>query len=215
MTIDSALHEQAAAFAQTLTHRVRRVLPDEQPEFNAQLLPGHRPSLVVAPVLPGVADRVPVPLTLTIEGRQRSRTLHLRVMFWCCYDVTGQYLTIEQSEFSLGLLNVPDPLFRYEYDRNIRRASRLPAAHLQVHAHRDEATVMMHDFKGGPAEGGRFAAVLAGRIGRVETARTTTPVARARTGGRGASPELWRRSGYTTSAGTRWDAGDPATRRDR
>jgi hypothetical protein len=143
VTIDSGLHEQAAAFAQTLTHRVRRVLPDEQPEFNAQLLPGHRPSLVVAPVMPGDADRVPVPLTLTIEGRQRTRTLHLRVMFWCCYDVTGQYLTIEKSEFSLGLLNVPDPLFRYEYDRNIRRANRLPAAHLQVHAHRDEATVMM------------------------------------------------------------------------
>lgn len=150
MTIDSALHDQAAAFAQTLTQRVDRVLPGEQPEFIPQLLPGHRPSLVVAPVMRDDVDRVPAPLNLTIEGRQQSRLLHLRVMFWCCYDmfwccydVTGKYLTIEKSEFSLGLVRVPDPLFRYEYDRNIRRANRLPAAHLQVHAHRDEATTLL------------------------------------------------------------------------
>lgn len=143
MTIDSALHDQAAAFADTLTDRVQRVVPQAQPDFVAQLLPGHRPSLVVAPVMADDADRVPAPLTLTIEGRQRNRMLHLRVMFWCCYDVTGKYLTIEKSEFSLGLVNVPDPLFRYEYDRNIRRTSHLPAAHLQVHAHRDEATAML------------------------------------------------------------------------
>lgn len=143
MTIDLALHDQAAAFAQTLTQRVDRVLPDEQPEFIPQLLPGRRPSLVVAPVMRDDVDRVPAPLNLTIEGRQRARLLHLRVMFWCCYDVTGKYLTIEKSEFSLGLVRVPDPLFRYEYDRNIRRANRLPAAHLQVHAHRDEATTLM------------------------------------------------------------------------
>ena len=129
-TIDSALHDQAAAFAQTLTRRVRQVLPDEQPEFIPQILAGRRPSLVVAPFRRDDADRLPVPLNLTIEGRKRSRLLHLRVMFWCCYDVAGKYLTIEKSEFSLGLARVPDPLFHYEYDRNISRTSRLPAAHL-------------------------------------------------------------------------------------
>jgi hypothetical protein len=75
------------------------------------------------------------------------------VLLYCCPDSSGRFLGIEESQFALGLADVPDPLFRYEYERNMRRSNRLPAAHLQVHAHRDETTyLMMHADEGRPRQ---------------------------------------------------------------
>lgn len=142
-TIPPALRESARGFAETLNERVKRVLPDSQPEFLAQVLPGPRPSLSVAPVWSDDDNRQVQPLTLVCAGRHRDHKLTLRAMFWCCSDVSGKYLTIEKSEFHLGLADVPDPFFRYEYERNMRRSTHLPAAHVQIHAHRDETTWLM------------------------------------------------------------------------
>ncbi len=141
--IPAALRGSAETFADTLNARIERVLPGTQPVFVAQVLPGRKPSLVVAPTWPNDEVRQVQPLRLTSVGRRAERTLTLRAMYWCCADVSGKYLTIEKSEFHLGLIGAPDPLLRYEYERNMRRSSHLPAAHLQIHAHRDETTWLM------------------------------------------------------------------------
>ena len=143
MTIDAELLRQASDFAHELNTRIERVLPDHQPQFFAQVLATSKPSLTVTPVLPDDPDREAQPLTLTIQGRARPQPLHLRALFWCCYDITGRYLTIERSDLGLGLARIAEPLFRVEYDRNMNRRNRLPAAHVQVHAHRDEMTGLM------------------------------------------------------------------------
>jgi len=151
--IDPGLEKKAEEFADTLNERVKRVLPDIQPLFVAQVLDGRKPSLVVAPVQLDDEDRQFQPLVLKAEGRQRDTKLTLRAMLWCCFDVSGTHLTIEKSEYHLGLAGVADPLFRYEYDRNLRRNSHLPAAHFQIHAHRDEAAwLMVHSDEARPGK---------------------------------------------------------------
>lgn len=149
--MDQALLEWADGFADTLNDRVGRVLPDVQPQFGAQVLPGRRPRLQVAPTNPSDADFVTRPLVLRAPGRQRQQVLNLRVTMFYCTDVTGRWPTVEESQFALGLADIPDPLFRVEYDRNLDRRTHLPAAHIQVHAHRDEATfLMVHADEGRP-----------------------------------------------------------------
>ena len=53
------------------------------------------------------------------------------------------YLAVAKSEFGVyvGAKAAGEPLYRYEYDRGITGG--LPAAHLQVHAHRDGLTYVM------------------------------------------------------------------------
>jgi hypothetical protein len=73
-------------------------------------------------------------------------------MFYC-WDVSGKYPTVEESLFALSLAGVADPLLRVEYERNLARGNRLPAAHIQVHAHRDETTfLMIHADQGRPRQ---------------------------------------------------------------
>lgn len=134
---------QAEEFAQSLNDRVRAVLPGQQPTFVARILPGPKPSLVVHPIDPTDDERQEQPLVLTASGRRSAQTLHLRVHYRCCADSSATYLTIERSSYRLGLKDVPDPLLRVEYDRTIARGSRLPAAHVQLHAHRDETVWLM------------------------------------------------------------------------
>ena len=151
--IDPELISQAHDFADRLSQRIRRVLPDPQPQFLAQVLPGRSPSLVVWPVSTGDTELLPQPLTLVAQGRQIEQRLHLRVIYRCCADTSGQYLTIEESSLGLGLAAITDPLVRFEYQRATPARSRLPAAHIQVHAHRDETVwLMLHGDEARPAE---------------------------------------------------------------
>lgn len=53
--MEQALLEWADGFADTLNDRVGRVLPNVQPQFGAQVLPGRRPRLQVAPTNPSDA----------------------------------------------------------------------------------------------------------------------------------------------------------------
>ena len=151
--IDSAIVAQAEEFAERLNQLIGRVLPNDQPTFLAQLLPGRRPSLVVHPVSLDDEDRQAQPLVLHAAGRSSVRTLHLRVTYKCCADSSGRHLTIQESSIGLGLEGIPDPLLRFEYDRNMASGSRLPAAHIQVHAHRDETTwLMLHADEARPGD---------------------------------------------------------------
>ena len=151
--VDDRIADQAADFAKTLNDRIRAVLPGDQPTFVARVLPGRRSSLYVHPIDPRDHARQEQPLRLTVPGRKSQRVLHLRVNYRCCADSSGQYLTIEESSYRLGIKDVTDPLLRVEYDRNIARGARLPAAHIQLHAHRDEtAWLMVHADEARPRE---------------------------------------------------------------
>ncbi|HVW81009.1 MAG TPA: hypothetical protein VHB69_08745 [Mycobacteriales bacterium] len=160
MSLDEELLRQASEFADKLNARIARILPDPQPRFLAQILATRKPSLTVTPVRDDDPDRGAQPLTLTVKGRVQDRQLHLRALFWCCYDYSGQYLTIEKSDLGLGLAKSSEPFFRVEYDRNMDRKNRLPAAHFQVHGHRDDMTsLMLHADEHRPRErwrAGRF-----------------------------------------------------------
>jgi hypothetical protein len=72
---------------------------------------------LVAPSWPDDPDKVTQPLTLITPGRTKEQTLHLRVLLYCCADSSGRFLSVDESQFALGLADVPDPLFRYEYER--------------------------------------------------------------------------------------------------
>ncbi len=153
MTPSVDLEAEASEFARRLNQRVRAVLPGPQHPFGAVVLPGHTPRLLVGLADPADEDRVQQPLRLSIAGRTRNIDLHLRAEYYCCLDSQGRFLTIEESRFSVGLVNVTDPLLRYEFDRGRGARQRIPAAHLQVHAHRDEFTYLMaHADEGRPKE---------------------------------------------------------------
>lgn len=49
----------------------------------------------------------------------------------------GEFLTVENSKFEVGLRKHDAPLFRYEYVRRPKSNS-IPSAHMHVHAHRDQ-----------------------------------------------------------------------------
>jgi hypothetical protein len=48
---------------------------------------------------------------------------------------------VEESKFHLGVAGMPDPPFRFEYERGLDED--IPAAHLQIHAPRDETSFLM------------------------------------------------------------------------
>jgi hypothetical protein len=56
---------------------------------------------------------------------------------YCTLDGYRRYLTVDESKIGLELPGTrAEPLIRFEYTRSANRG--IPAAHVQVHAHRDE-----------------------------------------------------------------------------
>jgi hypothetical protein len=79
-------------------------------------------------------------ISLMINGKP---TLRLYLKFNCCWDRGKDYLAVDASWFHvrIGDREKDEPLFRYEYLR--RPAGLVPAAHLQIHAHRDEFVYLL------------------------------------------------------------------------
>lgn len=78
------------------------------------------------------------PIQLTINGKAR---LQLFIKFFCGWDSASRFLAVDKSWFHVRLDEKDTPLFRYEYVR--QPGGVIPAAHLQVHAHRDETIYLM------------------------------------------------------------------------
>lgn len=149
-----ALRQRAEAFAADLRLVVSGVLPcdstflvEEEPEDGLT-----------------VRESPPGGIPLTVDG---ALVLRLQVAYGCAWDLTGEYIAVRRSSFSVATESTAEPLFRYDYDAG--SDGRVPAAHLNVHGHRDELVFAMmaagHRLRGRA----RTAAVRRGRVPRVST----------------------------------------------
>ncbi|GAA4895988.1 hypothetical protein [Streptomonospora salina] len=139
---DQALYDQAAEFADNLTRTFKGIRPDAL-SFVA-VLHHSGPQVLVAP---RDSDGLMQPIEFTISGTVRLR---LDARIWLCWDREGQFLAVEDSKITCSVKERhPVPLFRYEY---MRSWTSPPAAHLHVHAHRDEFAHLLR--LGGMGRGG-------------------------------------------------------------
>lgn len=131
------LEDLARKFADEVNELISGVIPNA-PEFKAVLKsesPSNgEPGRVWIVSVTGARENL---IPLTIKGEHR---LDLRVIFHCTWDSVGSFLAIERSSFEVNVAGDNNPLFRYEY---LRRSNSVPAAHLHVHAERDEMTDVM------------------------------------------------------------------------
>lgn len=126
---DEGLIEKSQRFATEISQTVQALVPGCAP-FTAVVL-GTRVTVEQSP-----ATGIP----LRVDDRS---LLTLKVHFRCVSDSSGSYLAVEKSSFEVfeGAKAGGEPLFRYDYLR--QPTSQIPAAHLQVHAHRDAITYVM------------------------------------------------------------------------
>lgn len=132
---------QARTFATEISQTVQALVPDCAP-FAATALETHvTVGQVPATGIPLCVNGVPV--------------LTLKVSFRCVLDSTGTFLAVEKSSFVVfeGAKGAGEPLFRYDYVRTA--SAQIPAAHLQVHAHRDAFTYVMARTGGATRRGKR------------------------------------------------------------
>lgn len=135
------LEVQATRFAEELTQTVSAIAPGCAP-FKALAVKG---GLRFA-VRQDPADGIP----LSVNNEPLIR---LKVDYWCCLDGVGKHMAIEKSKIAVHA-GSSEPLFRYEY---VRDANQIPAAHLQLHAHRDALTALMVRAGKGTKRGARRA----------------------------------------------------------
>jgi hypothetical protein len=123
----------AEAFANELNETLAAVLPGELPKAVAEWRAGTAPRVFIAPRAPGDNISTVDVIPLSIGS---VRQLNLRVEMFCDLNRAG-YLVVDKSSIVLELVKTrAAPLFRFEYE--YRAYSGTPAAHLHVHAHRDE-----------------------------------------------------------------------------
>ncbi|MEV4658094.1 hypothetical protein [Micromonospora sp. NPDC049301] len=128
-TADEQLIDKATAFAEDLTSRIGRVIPTAMALSAVVVGSDDSPRVIVAAYDNGEEALFP----LHIGG---TRRLDLFVKLNCCWDRGASFLAVEESWFHVIPVGDKVPLFRYEY---LRRANgSIPAAHVHVHAHRDE-----------------------------------------------------------------------------
>lgn len=150
------LDEQAAGFAHKLTSTVSALVPT-CPPFKAR-------AIAKSDGGEGFTVRQDPPdgISLTVEGEPLLRLL---VSFKCSLDREGHYLTVDASAVKvLADGQSSEPLFRYEYDRDA--VEDMPAAHIQVHAHRDAFAHVMNRAGTATARGKRRANL--GKMARLE-----------------------------------------------
>ncbi|WP_431835752.1 hypothetical protein [Cellulomonas sp. Y8] len=106
----------------------------------------------------------PKGIPLAVDG---VVVLRLRASFDCGWDRTGRFLAVRRSTVSIAAEGTDEPLFRYDYDAG--SDDNIPAAHLNVHGHRDELVFAMmaagHRLRGRA----RTSSVRRGRVPRVST----------------------------------------------
>lgn len=122
----STLQEQAEQFAATLTNSVRYVAGPSCPAFAA--------------VATSETDRFLVrqaPDDGVVLFDDTGPILRLEVSFGCVWDSAGQYLAVEQSRIAVFAEGGTNPLFRYEFSRNLESPN-LPSAHIHFHGTHSE-----------------------------------------------------------------------------
>ncbi|GAB2530041.1 hypothetical protein [Paramicrobacterium agarici] len=85
-----------------------------------------------------VRQAEPEGLVLTVEDQE---LLRLIVDYKCSWNSASEYLAVVKSTFEVRFRGVTEPLYRYDYLRESGTA--IPAAHINVHANRDEIVMAM------------------------------------------------------------------------
>ncbi|MGP4001347.1 hypothetical protein [Streptomyces sp. 8N706] len=130
-TAAAKLEALATEFADELTCLTRGVLGAGIPPFRA-LNTGSR--IRVSPIDDNEKIlRIPI----SVNGEQ---CLSLMARYFCCSDRSNTFLATHQADIRLFYVGVPDPLLRFEYERDSKEP---PGAHVQVHAHRDEIAFLL------------------------------------------------------------------------
>lgn len=120
------LEDQAERFAARLTSTVRSIAPDCDP-FTTRVMTKHDGAegfTVRQAPAEGILLRV-----------EKEPLFRLTVAYKCSLDSAGHYLAIDDAKVKVYAVGDGQPLFRYEYDRDA--VDDMPAAHIQLHAHRD------------------------------------------------------------------------------
>ncbi|WP_030848706.1 hypothetical protein [Streptomyces griseus] len=124
----SALHKIAEEFAGELTATMRGVLADA-PRFHAF----RRGTKLWVTTVEGDGEEPTLRrIQLRINGEVE---LTLAMTYYCCWDQAGAFLAVDKSALALHYRQDPEPLIRYEYERNWTWP---PGAHLHVHAHHNQ-----------------------------------------------------------------------------
>lgn len=121
-----SLDQATALFAEELAGLFSGVF-DTPPvlEIFENNLASRPPRIVISIADPGGAQ-------IRIEG---TPIFQLFLSYECSWNPKTEQMTIVESVFSVLLLGVKEPLWRYDFNRNM---TKVPVAHLNVHAHRDE-----------------------------------------------------------------------------
>lgn len=126
------LLQQARSFAHELTASARAVAGPNTDPFRATAVQGVA-SLDRFVVRQG--ERTGIVLTV-----DKAPTLRLEVDYRCVWDHRRMFLAVETSYTKVSAFGATEPLFRYDYNRSAQSA---PAAHFQIHAHRDAISYTM------------------------------------------------------------------------
>lgn len=133
MTADDGLRVEADQFAQSLADIVG-AFTDREVRFTTTVV-GERVT-----IRHGGDAEENLAIPLEVDG---ERLLSLRVSYACVWDSAKEYLSVDDSHIEVYPLDrvAKEPFFRYEYLRSPQ--SKIPCAHLQVHAHRDAFTHLL------------------------------------------------------------------------
>lgn len=143
---EESLEAQAERFAASITSTVRNIAPDCDP-FATKVMT-KRDGAEGFTVRQAPAEGI----LLRIDGEPLFRLI---VAYKCSLDSVGHYLAVDDARVKVHAIGEREPLFRYEYDRDA--TDDMPAAHIQVHAHRDAFAHVMSKAGTSTARGKRRA----------------------------------------------------------
>lgn len=132
---DPDLKQKADGFAGRIQSRLERVLPDSStPQLATLVAPLRRGE---ARVIVSTVDKLGIPLL--VDG---NCVLRLTVSYECTTSTESNFLAIESSTFRVNPKDGTMPLFTVDYVKN-PSSHNIPAAHLNVHADRDDMTAAL------------------------------------------------------------------------
>lgn len=153
--LDEVLTKEVLLFAQRLNDLLEGVLEGDFQPFSVEALIGSVDTRVV------LRQQPPEGIPILVDGKC---LLRVEVQYKCAWDSAHTYLAIRESEFKVMLDGCSEPLYRYDFISD--GDGKVPGAHLNVHAHRDEmvhAMVMASKHRGRS----RNTAISKGRVTRL------------------------------------------------
>lgn len=121
------LEQAATEFAESLHTTLSGTFPGPMEAFEVRMGTGGRGHHNV------VITQQPR-LGIVLQSEDGNGLFTIQLKFRCIWD--GHFLTVEESEFKIGLVTVGEPLIRFDYLR--APTGTMAGAHVNVHAHRDE-----------------------------------------------------------------------------